>query len=56
MPCGDGGQEREDNKVAIRLACLYCKELDRSGRPIPEWAYYWWEDHREIDRRRKEAE
>ena len=48
MPCYDG-REEVDKKVAIRLACEYCRKLEAEGKPIPSWAQAWWTDHKRYD-------
>ena len=39
-----------------RLACAYCRRLEREQKPIPEWAQEWWLKHRAIDTKRIEEE
>jgi len=63
MPCMDGGPsraqiERESrDKVAVyRLACERCRDIDKSGGVVPDWAIEWWEFHRKEDMKRQQME
>ncbi len=51
MPCMDGRENEieEYNRIAIRLACDYCKLLIINKIPIPEYAHDWWKKHQELD-------
>ncbi len=66
MPCYDPPPEvyaresRQENialrsklNILTRLACTYCRELERNGRSIPKYAKNWWEAHKEFDATRK---
>ena len=50
MPCYDG-RRHDDENIMMRLACIYCSELEQSHQPIPTWTKYWWKDHVNWDRK-----
>ena len=50
MPCYDGRAEHDAN-ITMRLACMYCSELEEQMEPIPVWARGWWKEHVEWDRK-----
>lgn len=66
MPCMDAGpspeQERLDAKrreqaeadrhVMARLACDYCRLIERGSESIPAWAQDWWKRHKKDDDKR----
>jgi hypothetical protein len=63
--CMDGGPSLEqrnrlarDSKTVLRLACGYCRGVEKAGGEVPEWAREWWEFHKLEDeaRLRREAE
>lgn len=52
MPCYDS-RDSEDRAemqrrldVTTRLACDYCKSIERAGEDIPAFARHWWEKHK----------
>lgn len=42
--------------TATRLACAYCRWLDRKGIPIPDFAKDWWKEHKRNDAKRQKQE
>ncbi len=62
MPCEAGPspedikKQKEERNILTRLACMMCKTLETRGEPIPEWAWEWWRNHQEADRRRLQLE
>jgi hypothetical protein len=61
MPCrcDDMGPSREEielRDIAFRLACDYCKHLEKLGSAVPKWAEKWLERHLEQDAERREQE
>ena len=42
-------QQKKDLEITTRLACRYCRKLELSQKPIPEWASEWWQKHKKRD-------
>lgn len=47
---------REKLNITTQLACQYCRNLDKQGLPIPEYAREWWKAHKVVDEQRRQQE
>jgi hypothetical protein len=62
MPCqscgtpSDDREARERLDTITRLACEYCKSLERAGKVVPTWAEKWWRQHIKEDAARRAFE
>lgn len=62
MPCESGPSQRDleleqqDRDITARLACLWCRRLERLNKPIPPWARRWWREHKQFDAERRKEE